>query len=59
MSPVGGASLSRYGKGDRVVHLRYPAADAAYFHTLTSELGALITGRRTFDAAEGWGGHHP
>src|SRR3954471_17031646 len=23
------------------------------------ECGALITGRRTFDIARGWGGHHP
>jgi dihydrofolate reductase len=23
------------------------------------ECGAIITGRRTFDIADGWGGHHP
>jgi len=23
------------------------------------ECGAIITGRRTFDIANGWGGHHP
>jgi dihydrofolate reductase len=23
------------------------------------ECGAVITGRRTFDIADGWGGHHP
>jgi dihydrofolate reductase len=31
---------------------------AEHFRTLTSGLGAMITGRRTFDAAQGWGGNH-
>lgn len=31
---------------------------AAHFRALTSELGALISGRRTFDKAEGWNGNH-
>lgn len=33
-------------------------ADAEYVRTLTPELGALITGRRTFETAQGWGGDH-
>ena len=31
---------------------------AEHFRGLTSELGAVLTGRRTFDAAQGWGGNH-
>ena len=26
---------------------------------LTTEVGAMLTGRRTFEVAEGWGGQHP
>jgi dihydrofolate reductase len=33
-----------------------PSAD--HLRGLWSELGALLTGRRTFDKAEGWGGNH-
>jgi dihydrofolate reductase len=31
---------------------------ARHLRTLWSELGAVLTGRRTFDKAEGWGGNH-
>src|SRR3954453_14401123 len=31
---------------------------AEHLRRLTSELGAMVTGRRTFDAAQGWGGNH-
>src|SRR5688572_18598365 len=31
---------------------------AVHLRALTSELGAMLTGRRTFDKAEGWGGNH-
>ena len=31
---------------------------AEHIRALTSELGAVLTGRRTFDKAEGWGGNH-
>jgi dihydrofolate reductase len=31
---------------------------AEHLHGLTSGLGAMLTGRRTFDAAGGWGGNH-
>ncbi|MET0766673.1 MAG: dihydrofolate reductase family protein [Aeromicrobium sp.] len=34
------------------------APSAEHVRTLTSRLGALITGRRTFDVAHGWGGNH-
>ncbi|GAA4345423.1 dihydrofolate reductase family protein [Angustibacter luteus] len=31
---------------------------AEHFDALTSRLGAVLTGRRTFDVAQGWGGNH-
>src|SRR3954453_21677026 len=31
---------------------------AEHLRTLASGLGAILTGRRTFDAAQGWGGNH-
>ncbi|HEV2671724.1 MAG TPA: dihydrofolate reductase family protein [Gemmatimonadales bacterium] len=31
---------------------------AVHLRALWSELGAVLTGRRTFDKAEGWGGNH-
>ena len=33
-------------------------ASAEHLRSLWSELGAALTGRRTFDVAEGWGGNH-
>jgi len=33
-----------------------PSAD--HLRGLTSGLGAMLTGRRTFDVAQGWGGNH-
>ena len=32
---------------------------AEHLRGLKSELAAMLTGRRTFDVAEGWGGNHP
>jgi len=31
---------------------------AAHFRALSAELGAVLTGRRTFAVADGWGGNH-
>src|SRR4026207_1848698 len=31
---------------------------AEHIRGLTSELGAVLTGRRTFEVAQGWGGNH-
>ena len=31
---------------------------AEHLRALWSELGAVLTGRRTFDVAQGWGGNH-
>jgi len=34
------------------------APSAAHLRSLWSELGAVLTGRRTFEVADGWGGNH-
>jgi len=45
------------GGGDPMTfRVSRPSAD--HLHGLISELGAMLTGRRTFDAAHGWGGNH-
>lgn len=38
--------------------LRMSEASASHFRDLTSELGSVLTGRRTFETANGWGGNH-
>jgi dihydrofolate reductase len=38
---------------------RVSAPSAAHLRGLTAEVGAMLTGRRTFDRADGWGGRHP
>src|SRR5919199_1063837 len=35
------------------------AASAEHLRGLMGEVGAMLTGRRTFNRAEGWGGRHP
>jgi dihydrofolate reductase len=55
-----------YGSGDVEIHtggsapmtFRVSQASAEHIRSLTSDLGAVLTGRRTFDVAEGWGGNH-
>ncbi|MCU0634360.1 MAG: dihydrofolate reductase family protein [Gemmatimonadaceae bacterium] len=44
--------------GSDPMTLRMSAASAAHFRDLTSRLGAVLTGRHTFDTAGGWGGNH-
>jgi len=34
------------------------ATSAEHLRSMTSGLGAMLTGRRTFEVAEGWGGNH-
>lgn len=38
---------------------RLSAASAEYFRTLVDATGALVVGRKLFDAMSGWGGNHP
>jgi dihydrofolate reductase len=47
--PVGGSDPMTF---------RVSRPSAGHLHGLISELGAMLTGRRTFDTAEGWGGNH-
>jgi dihydrofolate reductase len=55
-----------YFSGDVEIHtggaapmtFKVSAPSAGHLRALTSELGAMLTGRRTFEAAQGWGGNH-
>jgi dihydrofolate reductase len=55
-----------FNSGDVEVHtggadpmtLKVSAPSAEHIRRLTSELGAVLTGRRTFEVAHGWGGNH-
>ena len=44
--------------GSDPMSLKMSGPSAEHFRGLTSELGAIVTGRRTFEVAEGWGGNH-
>ena len=45
------------GGGDPMT-FRVSPASAEHLRKLWSELGAVLTGRRTFEVADGWGGNH-
>src|SRR6476646_3115606 len=42
---------------DFTFHVTAPSAD--HLRGLMAEIGAMLTGRRTFERADGWGGQHP
>ena len=44
--------------GSDPMTFKVSAPSAGHLRGLWSELGAVLTGRRTFDKAEGWGGNH-
>jgi len=44
--------------GSDPMTFRVSEASAAHLRGLWSELGAVLTGRRTFEVADGWGGNH-
>src|SRR3954467_257665 len=52
----GDVEIHAGGADDMTFHMS--AASAEPFRSLTSELGAVLTGRRTFEVAHGWGGNH-
>ena len=52
----GDVEIHTGGSNPMTFHVSQPSAD--HLHGLISELGAMLTGRRTFDKAEGWGGNH-
>ncbi len=45
------------GSEDFTFRVSRPSAD--HLRSLMRDAGAFLTGRRTFDAANGWGGQHP
>jgi dihydrofolate reductase len=44
--------------GSDPMTLKMSEASATHFRDLTSQLGSVLTGRRTFETADGWGGNH-
>ena len=44
--------------GSDPMTFRVSPASAGHLRGLVAELGAMLTGRRTFEKAEGWGGNH-
>jgi dihydrofolate reductase len=52
----GDVAIDTGGSDPMTFHVSPPSAD--YIRRWTSEAGALVTGRRTFDKAHGWGGNH-
>jgi dihydrofolate reductase len=52
----GDVAINVGGSDPMTFHVSQPSAD--HLRALTAELGAMLTGRRTFDKAEGWGGNH-
>ncbi len=47
----------RTGGSDPMI-LKMSETSARHVRSLTAELGAVLTGRRTFETAQGWGGNH-
>jgi dihydrofolate reductase len=52
----GDVEISTGGSSPMTFHVS--EASAEHIRSLTSELGAVLTGRRTFEVADGWGGNH-
>ena len=44
--------------GSDPMTFRMSERSAEHFRNLTAGLGAVLTGRRTFETAQGWGGNH-
>ncbi|HET7626411.1 MAG TPA: dihydrofolate reductase family protein [Verrucomicrobiae bacterium] len=44
--------------GSDPMTLHMSEASAGQYRALVSELGSVLTGRRTFETADGWGGNH-
>jgi len=45
--------------GSAGMTFRVSEPSAGHLRSLVTEVGAMLTGRRTFERAEGWGGRHP
>ena len=55
-STSGDVEIQTGGSDPMTFKMSGPSAE--HFAALTSELGAVLTGRRTFEVAQGWGGNH-
>jgi dihydrofolate reductase len=49
----------RTASGDMGMTFHVSPASAEHLRRLAGEVGAMLTGRRTFEQANGWGGRHP
>ena len=45
--------------GSSGMTFRVSEPSAGHLRSLVTEVGAMLTGRRTFERADGWGGRHP
>jgi dihydrofolate reductase len=52
----GNVAFNTGGSDPMTFHVSPPSAE--HLRALWAELGAVLTGRRTFDKAQGWGGNH-
>ena len=52
----GEVEIETGGADSMTFHLSPPSAQ--HYQSLVQELGAVLTGRRTFEVAQGWGGNH-
>jgi dihydrofolate reductase len=53
---AGDVEINTGGADSMTFKVSKPSAE--HIRSLTSELGAVLTGRRTFEVAGGWGGNH-
>lgn len=54
----GSGDVEFHGGGTDPMTFRVSEPSARHLHGLRGEIGAMLTGRRTFDKAGGWGGRH-
>lgn len=52
----GNVEIQTGGADSMTLKMSRPSAE--HFRSVTSGLGAVLTGRRTFEVAHGWGGNH-
>jgi len=55
---VNSGAVEIHTGGSDPMTFRMSEPSAGHFRDLTSGLGAVLTGRRTFEVADGWGGNH-
>ena len=55
---VGSGDVEIHTGGSAPMTFKVSEPSAEHVRSLTSGLGAVLTGRRTFEVAQGWGGNH-